>query len=198
MKTQKNILGVVLCGGTSTRMGADKGSLKRGYNRWVNIAREKFNECQLSSVVSVNSNQLPEYVKIFEERELIVDDKTLKVHGPLLGVLSVHQKFPERDLIVLACDMINMNSMVIKKLLTEFMDNKFEAIAFKDDRVQPLCAIYSSIGLKKILDFYLTDQLQKFSMTHTLEIVDTRYLLLQEEWIGYFKNLNSPDDIAKD
>lgn len=192
----ENILGVVLCGGESARMGSDKGLLRSKNKVWAEIAMDQFSECGLEYVVSVNSNQFTSYAKVIDEKKIIEDDTTLTIRGPLLGILSVHRKFQEKDLVVVACDMILMNSVVIKKLLDEFSGKNFEAVAFKNEKVEPLCALYSSQGLNKILRLHRNDRLQKFSMMHVLEILNTKYLLMNDDWKPYFKNLNSPGDIG--
>ncbi len=193
--TSQEKLGIILCGGESTRMGRDKGLLTVGDTRWAEIIRRKFNECQLLSIVSLNAAQVPSYSALFDQKELVVDDSTLKIRGPLLGILSVHLNFPDKDLVVVACDMINMNSIVIQDLLDEFLSQNVEAIAYKGEKIEPLCAIYSAQGLRKILNSYQKGQLQKFSMTLVLEMLNTTYVPIKDDWKSYFKNLNTPDDI---
>jgi molybdenum cofactor guanylyltransferase len=55
----------------------------------------------LPTVFSVNEVQVEKYRLLFPKEELIVDDAELALAGPLLGVLSVHIRFPSEDLMVL-------------------------------------------------------------------------------------------------
>jgi molybdenum cofactor guanylyltransferase len=102
---------------------------------------------------------------------LIVDNAELGLAGPLLGVLSAHVRFPNEDLMVLACDSPNMNQSVLEKLQEENLkNNDSEAFVFKfAEQVEPLCGIYTSKGLAKILALYQTKNLTKHSMTYVLE-----------------------------
>src|SRR5215212_9639839 len=100
------MIGVILAGGQSTRMGRDKGLLKQNDVTWSEIAASKLALLQIPVFCSVNQWQLEVYSKIFLAGNLIVDDECIFVKGPLLGLLSIHQKFPDEDVLVLACDMI--------------------------------------------------------------------------------------------
>jgi molybdenum cofactor guanylyltransferase len=56
---------------------------------------------------------------------------------------------------VLACDLPNMNQSVLEKLQEEHLKNSdSDAFVFKfAEQVEPLCGIYTSKGLAKILNF---------------------------------------------
>ena len=86
------LLGVILCGGKSTRMGADKGLLEKNGKAWVKIIAEKLLSLKLPVVVSINNQQREAYANLFSLDELVVD--SIDIQGPLKGLLSVHQKFP--------------------------------------------------------------------------------------------------------
>src|SRR5678810_262172 len=98
------MIGVALCGEQSTRMGTDKGPLMQNDFTWVDIAVSKLSSLQIPVVVSVNKNQADIYAKRISVSQLIVDHGNISVKGPLLGILSAHQQFPNEDLMVLACD----------------------------------------------------------------------------------------------
>src|SRR5215210_5197976 len=98
--------GVVLCGGQSTRMGTDKGLLQLNGKTWVQHTSDKLSSLQIPVVVSLNKKQPDGYSKIFSSDKLIIDDESLSLKGPLLGLMSVHQQLKQEDLLVLACDML--------------------------------------------------------------------------------------------
>ena len=77
------MIGVVLCGGQSFRMGADKGLLKNETGVWARIAYDKLAALNIPVRVSVNDNQYSSYADIFSPEELITDDTTFQVRGPL-------------------------------------------------------------------------------------------------------------------
>lgn len=191
------MLGVVLCGGQSTRMGSDKGLItsKGDEKVWAEIVRKKFSSISISSFLSINQSQAENYLLHFKEGELVVDNSTLKIEGPLLGLLSVHLKYPDQDLMLVACDMINMNEIVLKKLLECYNSTEAEVIVFKGERVEPLCGIYSSRAVSKIYTSHLKNGMSNNSMIHTLEKMKTSYISIPEEWKYFFKNFNSEEDL---
>ncbi|MBE8720352.1 molybdenum cofactor guanylyltransferase [Sphingobacterium pedocola] len=144
------MIGLVLCGGESKRMGRDKGMLQYGNYTWAEYAQQILHCTDLPAFISVNERQLPVYQQQFSNPELIVDCVSAK--GPLTGLLSAHFNFPEEDILVLACDMINMDTDTLRTLIRNHVDNKGIAGCFfeNNSRVEPLCAIYSSSMLAQI------------------------------------------------
>lgn len=191
------MIGVILCGGQSIRMGNDKGLIfsKDKAKVWAEIVRAKFPAIATPSFLSINQSQTKNYLHHFKESDLIVDNSNLKVRGPLLGLLSVHLKYTDQDLMVIACDMINMNETILKRLYDHYQSSKTEAIVFKGERVEPLCGIYSSEGLSKIYNAYSRNEMSNNSMMHALEKLDTSYISTPEEWKDHFKNFNNPKDL---
>jgi molybdopterin-guanine dinucleotide biosynthesis protein A len=188
--------GVVLCGGLSTRMGTDKGLLKRNGLTWVETAARKLSSLQIPVVISVNQSQLGAYSNIFPSNELIVDDKAIPVKGPLLGLLSVHKNNPGEDLLVLACDMIAIDQTLLCNLLDYYKKVSCEAYVYKTaQKLQPLCGIYTSKGLEKISVLLRRQQLQKFSMMYVLDTIDTKCLEPEASLLPLFNNYNSVEDL---
>jgi molybdopterin-guanine dinucleotide biosynthesis protein A len=187
------MLGVVLCGGQSTRMGTDKGLLKLHANTWAQTAVDKLGELKFPIVISVNKNQLNDYASIFSLQQLITDNDSLKLHGPLSGVLSVHLKYPSEDLVLLACDMPLMETELIKELLNQYQQlPAYDAFVFTNDgEPEPLCGIYKSNGLAHILQLYQTNQLSKHSMKYMLEHISTHSIPLPDDKKKAFRNFNA-------
>ena len=191
------MIGVVLCGGQSTRMGTDKGLLMQNDLTWVDTVVSKLSSLQIPVVVSVNKNQADIYAKTISVSRLIVDSDNISVKGPLLGILSVHQEFPGEDLIVLACDMIDMNTTVLQGLLNLYKEGSHEAYVYTiNGKPEPLCAIYTSKGLKHILDLHQQQKLERFSMMHVLECIVTKYISVPNSALKFFANYNSNEDLV--
>jgi molybdopterin-guanine dinucleotide biosynthesis protein A len=195
--------GVILCGGQSTRMGTDKGLLEAplpsqgGYlnqaNTWAQTAVDKLAELQLPVVISVNKNQFSDYATTFSPQQLITDNESLQIKGPLAGLLSVHVQHPSEDLLLLACDMPLMETNLLKELITIYNQHT-TADAFvytNDDQPEPLCGIYKSSGLKYILQLYYSNQLPKHSMKYMLEHINTQLIPLTDDKKKCFRNFNA-------
>src|SRR4051812_40032097 len=110
------MLGLVMCGGKSSRMGNDKGLLKSDSGTWAQSAAGKLAELNIPVKVSVNKDQHAGYTSLFSPGDLITDDPSLLLKGPLAGVLSSHLQFPSQDLFVLACDMPLMKIAILHQL----------------------------------------------------------------------------------
>ncbi|RZK58927.1 MAG: molybdenum cofactor guanylyltransferase [Pedobacter sp.] len=187
------MIGVVLCGGQSERMGSDKGSLLADGKTWASIAEEKLKAINLPVKFSVNATQESDYSKLFEKQNLIPDDINLNIGGPLKGVLSAHLAAPAEDLFVLACDLIKMDISLINKLIDEQQQHPdFDAYVYLNNEFyEPLCCIYTTKGLAKIMKLYNEGNLKKHSMHATLDLLNTRKIGLTVSEKSYFKNFNS-------
>jgi len=190
------MLGIILCGGQSLRMGADKGLMNYEDRIWAQLAAEKLSSLDISSVFSVNSAQQQIYTTYFGQEKLVVDQPDLRVKGPLLGVLSAHLLNEEEDLFLLACDLILMDSRLLKLLFNSKTNDAFDAYIFtKNGQQEPLCGIYKSQGLKKIMDMLHTTGLEKHSMKFILSKLHVYETVLDEKDYRYFTNFNSHSEL---
>jgi len=187
------MLGVILCGGQSSRMGTDKGMIKLHANTWAQTAVDKMANLNLEVVLSVNAIQHNDYLTVFTESQLVKDNDELKLKGPLAGVLSVHLQYPEQDLFVLACDMPLMETAVLSVLLSmELKEPGAAAFVYTNEgEPEPLCAIYKASGLAHINDLLQTGQLTRHSMKFMLEHIATYFTALNDSQKKYFRNFNA-------
>ena len=187
------MIGLVLCGGNSTRMGSDKGLLKLEAKTWAQTAIDKFGELGIPVVLSVNNLQYEGYQSIFTTDQMVKDNEVLNFHAPLSGVLSAHIQHPDKDIFALACDMPLMESSIMKKLLEQYQNIPgSDAYVFTNgDEPEPLCAIYKAKGLASILSLYHTNGLQKYSMKFMLDHLTVHATPLKEEEKKAFRNFNA-------
>ena len=131
MNKKERLLGVVLCGGESKRMGSDKGLLQDNGKIWAEKISEKLKHQNIPVVISINRDQQAVYGKILNQEELVIDQ--LPMHGPLNGLLTVHQQFPSKDILLMACDLIDMNDIILKELITAYEQNVGDYFAYEED-----------------------------------------------------------------
>jgi molybdopterin-guanine dinucleotide biosynthesis protein A len=144
----------------------------------------------------VNDQQQSVYSETFHDNDLVKDDSSLQVGGPLKGILSVHLHLPAEDLLVTACDMPDMQSEVLEQLIAASTTNDAEAFAFRsEEHIEPLSAVYTAGGLQKIHSLYKDGKLNRFSLHHILGVLNTYYLPMPPEWKQYFYNFNTPQDL---
>jgi molybdenum cofactor guanylyltransferase len=187
------MIGVILCGGESSRMGTDKGLLKNEARTWAQTAFDKLSALQVPVKFSVNKNQYTSYAELFSPAGLVTDNESLQLKGPLLGVLSTHLLYPGEDVFVLACDMLLMETAILKQLLKAYQTNvKAGAFVFTNNgEPEPLCCIYKSGSLDSIIQMYQLQQLSKHSMKFMLDHINTYTIALTDDQKKYFVNFNA-------
>jgi molybdenum cofactor guanylyltransferase len=151
-KTIKNaipeIYGLVLTGGKSTRMGMDKGNLSyhsgESQNEFaLNLLKEQLGK---NVFLSLNNTQLPDY------SEPHFRDKFFGI-GPLGGILSAFQQYPDVAWLVVACDMPFLTEASINQLIAGRNPSKM-ATSFKsptDEFPEPLITIWEPKAYPKLL-----------------------------------------------
>ena len=192
------MLGVVLSGGQSSRMGSDKGLLMTNGKTWAQQAYDKLQKFEIPVVISINPLQQSLYADIFPSELLIHDLETLAFKGPLAAVLSVHARYPEEDLFVLACDMTDMQTSILRELYDHYRQKPFfDAFVFSiDGEPEPLCSIYTHKGLATILKRHLTKEILKKSMKKMLECLPAMWIPVPTEKQAYFKNVNDREALS--
>ena len=186
----KDICGVVLCGGKSSRMGEDKGLILLNGITWAEIAYQKLSKLKIPVFISINTEQVYDYNKIFEIDNLIIDNQNIS--GPLNGLLSANSKFSKLDLFVVACDLPNLSQKVIQSLFQAYLSsqNKNLNYVYKvANYCEPMCAIYSNESFEKIKN-RLNSKSHNFGLKDLIEQSETIFLECNENWYYCFKNCN--------
>lgn len=183
-----------MCGGESKRMQRDKGLLLKNGQTWAALAAQKLANFCPEFVFSINKKQLRHYSKLFNIHTFVFDNPIVPFKGPLLGVLSVHLQHPQQDLLVLACDLPDIDLCILEKLLAASTE-KNEAVCCiqNSGQIEPLVAIYKATGLARIWHLIQQNQWHKASMLHVLSFLETEYLPVGENEEIYFKNYNYPE-----
>lgn len=191
------MIGVVLCGGLSKRMGGDKGLLAISTTTWVKQASNKLIQLGMPVVVSINHDQIISYSEIFSTDTLIIDNPIFSLKGPLCGVMSTHIKYPEDDLFILACDMPLVDLELLNFLIVQYRINqKHQAFYYlNENQAEPLCAIYTASGLAYINQLYQQNKLFKHSMKFVLGQLSVASYILRADQAFNFKNFNDQSDL---
>ncbi len=189
MNNKSNLLGVILCGGESKRMGTDKGLLVLNGKTWSEHMAQKLEEQDVPVIISINEKQHELYSRVLKKVELITDQ--LPMHGPLNGLLTVHQQNPQKDILLMACDLIDMDKSVLEELINSYQKNEADYFAYEESNFfQPLCAIYTSIALRSLLDRLMSGSLANYSFQYILNNSKTHRLNSSSK--KAFQNHNTP------
>jgi molybdenum cofactor guanylyltransferase len=150
MNKRVDLIGVVLCGGQSRRMGRDKGLIERDGMSWAARMGRKLLPWGLPVVYSIRAGQEDSYSGMLPEACFVTD--AMDWPGPLNGLYSVHRQFPASDLLLLACDMQDTDEETIGELMVIYRaEDGADCYVYQDeDFVQPFCGIYRARGLKNV------------------------------------------------
>ncbi len=150
MTSNAKIYGLVLSGGKSTRMGADKGLISYHGIPQRDYLYQLLNNICDATYMSVREDQCSE----FDAAVNLIADRN-EFRGPYNGLLSAHRKFPEVAWLVLACDLPLMDEAGLRELVLQRDVSKMAtAFALKENPLpEPLGAIWEPRALRKSLDY---------------------------------------------
>ena len=162
---KKELYGLVVCGGKSSRMGTDKslinyhGKPQRYYVyemlEWV--CDKVFISCNRAQATS-----------IIAPYQMLADQPELENVGPMAALLTAFSTYPDKDFLVVGCDY----PLVTTKDLKEFekgLDREQIASAFyneENNMYEPLLAYYSERSGNEIQRMYRDNQ---YSLQHFLK-----------------------------
>ncbi len=194
--SSNKLIGVVLCGGKSSRMGSDKGLLSVNSERWFEKNFKLVLKIFSRVVVSINALQYSNYKEIQPNWEYIEDSVDF-VEGPLVGILSVHQKYPNNDLFILACDMINMEESIIRNLVSAYAFNSEKNFYFYLNGIylETLCGIYTSKGLREISKKVNSSSNKNFAIHKLISDYNSLIIQVSEGNKKSFANFNTSMEI---
>ena len=189
----QDLLGVVLCGGESKRMGSDKGLLSIVDSIWAKYIGDKLKVFNIPVLFSVNEKQVQDYGAYMDDDLLVVD--SVEVNGPLKGLLSTHKKYPLKNLLLLACDMIDLDEFTIDTIVRTYQhESKYDFYVYQDSEfAQPFCGIYTAKALQEVLRRAMDHSITKFSLQQLLNEGNTKGLVITNP--EAFKNYNEPAGI---
>ena len=137
------LLGLVLAGGRSRRMGADKGGITYRDSPQAVVAWELLSSVCERAFVSVNETQVE--APPYSELPIIVD--AVDCGGPAAGLMSAWNQYPNVAWLVLAVDLPNADRSVIQTLINA-RDPHCGATALRhpDKTLEPLCTIWEPVS----------------------------------------------------
>ena len=184
----KPVYGLVLAGGQSRRMGRDKALLQRGGQSQLAFAMSVVTECVDRVFVSTRVDQTNDAERAqFDQIVDRYDDM-----GPVAGILTALEDYPEVDWLVVACDLPNI-SVETMQLLLRNREGEQAFTAYRsshDDLPEPLCAVYRS-GCTDIVRQFVNDGIH----CPRKILIRSDTLLLEQMDPTSLDNVNTPDDL---
>lgn len=139
-KVSEQLNGIILTGGFSKRMGQDKALIN--YHGQTQAAHMYSILSELCSQVALSSRKDQWQGHELNQLNQVFD--ALPDQGPLVGILSAFAQWPKSPLLVVACDMPNINQDLLKILIGKRNPFKFATSFVSQDSQlpEPLCTIY--------------------------------------------------------
>ena len=184
---------LILAGGDSRRMGRDKASI--AHDGVTQLERTAQLAQTISDEVFVSVRRLADADAQRRAFPLIEDDA--RAAGPLAGILAALTFMPERDWLILACDLPRLDAATLSALQVaakEDADSPAIAMASEQDRVlpEPLCAVWRVEMLPTILS---QSAAGRFCPRKCLLVAEARNLT--PVTAGALDNMNTPEDLAR-
>lgn len=173
-----------MAGGQSSRMGTDKGLVELNNQAMASFGIELLSSFFEKVLISTNN---PDYTQFNRK---LVNDKHKNI-GPIGGLEAVMRAVSTKYIFALSCDMPYMEKNIVDKLLSDY--SAFDVtIARVADRIQPLCAIYSTELLSEIQDRIANKNYKLYDL-----ILSSYYNLVNFENEKAFININSSEDLNR-
>jgi molybdopterin converting factor subunit 1 len=183
------LYGLVLAGGRSTRMGADKAALSVAGRTQLEQAMALLAPRVARAFVSVRADQRAEPLRAAFEQ---IEDRR-ENSGPIAGILAALERHPEHAWLVLACDLPLLDGATLDRLLRSRAPTRL-ATAFRSshDRLpEPLCAVYEPASGAALAAYVAAggNCPRKFLMSADVELLD-------EPNPRALDNANTPEEYA--
>ena len=204
-KNSENIKScIILCGGKSSRMGRDKGSMIIQDKPMIKHVLSTLNH-QIDEVIIVLNDQkrIAKYSEFINPQEYdypitFAEDK-IKNKGPMPGIMTGLGKIKSEYALVLPCDSPYVSKNYIQTIFNE-LDNNYQAIVPYHDAEnklktsEPLHSIYNKNIISQIEKLVSNDVLH---IKGLIEKIDAKFVLIDNKKIEKkeFRNLNRPEDI---
>lgn len=181
--------GAVLVGGKSTRMGRDKALIERDGQSMMQHAIELLRpHAREVLVIGDPEKYRPQHAQV-------VPDNT-PGKGPLGGVVTALRHARYVRVLVLACDLPNINDRLLIRLKSALIGEVDAVVPRHPAGIEPLAAAYHRHAIDAFLENLAQERLR---MSDALTRVKTVHIDLrpgEDGWPnGLFANVNAPSDL---
>ena len=184
MTKRTDIVGVILAGGSSSRMGQDKALLCVGEETFIGRATHLLQQVFNNVIISANDRVVYDFIGL-----PVVED-VHKGCGPLAGIHAAMASAGRSDIFVLSCDLPFVDVSVVERIL----DNSSGAeviVAGDGTGIQPLCGLYRQTCMKVIQGQL---EVKEYSVLKLVQHMKGRVVVFEEEESKRFLNINTPAD----
>lgn len=148
-KATKDLYGLVLAGGKSSRMGFDKGLIEYRavpHRLYLYDLLKTFCAKAFLGIRAEQQEEVSEFPLIFDKEVY---------NGPFRSILAAHDVYPDKAWLVVACDLPYLTENTIQKLVEE-RDSRKKATTYYNESsgfLEPLITIWEPTGLQKAKEY---------------------------------------------
>ena len=205
IKNNENIKScIILCGGKSSRMGRDKGSMIIQNKPMIKHILSTLNHQINEAIIVLNEQKRIEKYREFINPEdysytiTFVEDN-IKNKGPMPGIMTGLSYINSDYALILPCDSPYVSKNYITTIFSEIDDDYQAIVPYHDTEnklktSEPLHSIYNRNIVPIIEDLVKNDVLH---IKGLIEKIDAKFVLIDNKKIEKkeFRNLNRPSDI---
>ena len=189
--------GFILAGGASSRMGRNKADLKLDGKTFPERAAEALSALEPRRIFLIGNFSSENETRVFEVLpDVFKSDSRAAIIGLHTALFHAETKW----IAVLACDLPFASGELFTRLAS-FVKPEIDAVVplQKDQRAQPLCALYRKTCLPKVEAALASNE---WSLKKLLEKFETRFVRFEEicdlpNAENFFFNVNTPADFAR-
>jgi len=189
----KDITGIILCGGKSTRMQSNKALLKLGDQIVVEIVANKMKSVFSKVLISANNSEDYNFLNLS-----IIQDEFVN-RGPLAGIHAALKSSETESNFIISCDMPLIPSDLIEHIINYKTDKEI-VLPSADGKIQQLCGVYSKSVITEIVKIFVQSENDKNIKGSVYELIDrvpTEFTDVDNQSFyneNIFHNMNLPDD----
>lgn len=186
---KKDLTGIILAGGKSSRMGQDKGMIFLAGKPFVQYLIDALKPHVHDILIIAHDDK-------YQQFGYSVKPDLIPQCGPIGGIYTGLMNSNTPYNMVVGCDTPLINSDLIKYILDSSSENVDICVPLFQHHIEPLCSIYSTKiapALKFLIEqkkWKLRDIIEHFT-THKINIPE-HLPFYQDQW---FMNINTPEEL---
>lgn len=185
MMDKRNITGIILAGGKSSRMGTDKGFLMLNNKRFIQYSINALKPL-VSEIMIISDN--PDY-DIFRLKRV---NDCIKNAGPVAGICSGLKASSTEFNLILSCDIPLITSEILQKLIDN-IDETSQIIQIEsDEKSMPLIALYKKEVINTFETFLKNEERR---LCVAIKACKSKNIIIEKEHEFLTMNVNTQNEL---
>lgn len=181
----KDITGIILAGGQSSRMGSDKGLISLNGALFIEHVINALKPL-VKTIIIVSNN--PEYDRFGYQRVMDI----IRDSGPLAGLYTGLSYSDTDNNLVLSCDVPLIKTLVLEPLLNPVY-NDFDVVQLQSkNKTMPLIASYKKACMHKCLELLNSGEKR---LQEAVRQLSAKTIIVESGLDPYIENINTSNQL---